>query len=314
MTRLAALAGALLLVLGLGAPAVLAAEPDLPHSGRVLMAFGGDLTVPAGEQADAVMVFGGDTVISGKVNAVVVVDGTATLRDATAESVLIVAGSLELEGTTVVLGNVRSFESSVAQAESAVVNGTIKGIDAELLALGAVLVPALLLLAVGFAIATLLAALVVAGMAARQLRSAERLMVHEPGWVFIVGLLVAIVTPIVALVAIVTVVGAPLGIGVLVAVLPAAGFVGYLVAAIFVGERILDGGRPATTGRPYRAAILGVVVLGAIGLVPGIGSLAVGIASLFGLGAVVLLAWRTLRGGGPAEMAANRGAALPIGA
>jgi hypothetical protein len=314
MKRLVALVGATLLVLGLAAPAVLAAQPDLPHTGRVLMAFGGDLTVPAGELADAVIVVQGDTIVSGQVNTLVVIDGTATLRDAQVESIVVLGGSLLLEGKTVVLGDIRSLESSVGRADSAVVQGSIKGIDAELFMLGAILVPALLLFAIGLALATILAGVILAGLAARQVRSAERLIVHEPGWVLVVGLLAAIGTPILAVIAIVTIVGAPLGIGVLIAVLPAAAFIGYLVAAIFLGERILDGTRPATTERPYRAAILGVVILQAVGILPGIGALVTGVASLFGLGAIFLLAWRTLRGHGSGEVLATHGAPMPIGA
>jgi len=313
--RIAALIGVSLLAIGIAAPVVLAAQPDLPHTGRVLMAFGGDLTVPTGELADAVVIVGGDVSIGGQVNAVVIVDGTATLRDAQVESILVVSGSLLLEGETIVLGDIRSIESSVGQDETAVLHGTVKGIDAELFMIGAMLVPALLLFALGLALATIVAGVILAGLAARQVRAAERLIVDEPGWALIVGLLVAIVAPILAVIAIITVVGAPLGISVLIAVLPAAAFVGYLVAAIFIGERLLEGRRPADpVARPYRAAIVGIVILQVVGLVPGLGALVTGVASLFGLGAIVLLAWRTLRGSGSGQVVAPHGAPQPMGA
>jgi hypothetical protein len=314
MKRLAATLGALLVVAALAAPVVLAADTDLSHTGRVVMAFGGDLTVPAGEQADVAIVGDGDIVVSGQVNTVVVLDGTATLRDATVESVVAIRGTVELEGATTVSGDIRSIESTVHQAEGVTIGGAIKGVDSELFMLGAVLIPALFLLAIGFALATIVAGLLLVAVGSRQVRAAERLIVREPGWVFIVGLLAAIVTPIVAIIAIVTIVGAPLGISVLLGVLPALAFVGFLVAGVFVGERIVgDGTELDPTHRPYKAALVGIVVLQVIGLIPAIGGLATGIASLFGLGAIVLLAWRTMRGTGAGQVAPTS-APLPIGA
>jgi hypothetical protein len=314
MRRLAAFFASLFVIAALGAPVVLAADSELSHSGRVLMAFGGDMTVPAGEQADVVFVADGDALVSGQVNTVVVIEGTATLRDATVESVVTVNATVNLEGSTVVLGDVRAIGSTVHRAETATLDGAIKGLDAELLMVGAVLVPALFLLALGFALATIVAGLLLVAIGSRQVRAAERLIVHEPGWVFVVGLLVAIVSPILAIIAIVTVVGAPLGMGVLIAVLPALAFVGYLVSGIVLGERILGTGTATEpVQRPYKAALVGIIVLQVIGLIPFLGGLATAAASLFGLGAIVLLAWRTMRGAGTGQPLPTN-APLPIGA
>ena len=107
----------LLLAAIVGAPVALAADEDLPHSGRVLMAFGGDIALPVGEQADVVFVVNGDADIAGTVNTLTVIEGTATLHGATVENVVIVSGTLALEEGTTVTGNVRSIESTVTQAE-----------------------------------------------------------------------------------------------------------------------------------------------------------------------------------------------------
>jgi hypothetical protein len=149
MKRLAGLFGAVVLVAAIGAPVVLAADEDLPTTGRVLMAFGGDIAVPAGEQADVVFVANGDADIAGTVNTLTVIDGNATLRAATVEHVVVVSGSLALEDGSTVLGDVRSIESTVTQAEGTEIAGAVKGVDAELIALGAFLGPALLLFAIG---------------------------------------------------------------------------------------------------------------------------------------------------------------------
>ena len=117
MKRLAGLFGAILLVAAFAAPVAMAADEALPHTGRVLMAFGGDIAVPAGEQADVVFVANGDADIAGTVNTLTVIEGNATLHGATVETIVIVSGTLALEEGTTVLGNVRSIESTVTQAE-----------------------------------------------------------------------------------------------------------------------------------------------------------------------------------------------------
>ena len=55
MRRIVAIAVAMLIVMLFLVPVALAADA-LPHSGRVLISTQGDITIPAGEQADFVMV------------------------------------------------------------------------------------------------------------------------------------------------------------------------------------------------------------------------------------------------------------------
>jgi len=314
MKRMAGLFGAILLLTAFAAPVVMAADEDLPNTGRVLMAFGGDISVPAGEQADVVFVANGDADIAGTVNTLTVIEGNATVHGATVESIVIISGTVALEEGTTVLGNVRSIESTVTQAEGVEIAGDIKGIDAELIALGAFLGPAMLLFAIGMFMAALVAGLLLAAVGARQVRAAERVIADEPLKVFGVGLLGAFAIPILAIVAIVTIVGAPLGIGILLGLLPLLAFVGFLVAGIFVGEELLGTRKEPAVARPYKGAVLGIVVLQVIGLVPFIGGLATAVASIVGLGAILLLGWRTIRGTGAGQTAAPMSAPAPIGA
>ena len=314
MKRLAGLFGAILLVAAFGAPVVLAADEELPTTGRVLMAFGGDISVPAGEQADVVFVANGDADIAGTVNTLTVIDGNATLRAATVEHVFIISGSLALEDGSTVLGDVRSIESTVTQAEGTEIAGEIKGVDAELIALGAFLGPALLLFAIGLLLASLAAGLLLVAVGTRQVRAAEQVIATEPLKVFGTGLFAAILIPIVAIVAIVTIVGAPLGLGILLGALPLLAFVGFLVGGIFLGEELLGTRKEPAAARPYRGALLGIVLLQVIGLVPFVGGLATAVASILGLGAILLLGWRTARGTGAGQAATPMSAPAPIGA
>jgi hypothetical protein len=313
MKRFAALFASLVFITAIAAPVALAADETLPPSGRVLMAFGGDITVPAGEQADVVLVANGDAAIHGTVNTLTVIEGTATVHGATVEDVVVISGTLALEDGTEVLGNVRSIESTVTQTEDVVIGGDIKGLDAELIALGAFLGPAMLLFAIGMLLASLVAGLLLAGLGSRQVRAAERVISEEPLQVFVIGLVAAIAIPVLAIVAMITIVGAPLGLGILFGVLPALAFVGFLVAAIFLGEEVLGTRKEPMAERPYRAALLGIVVLQVVGIVPFVGGLVTAVASILGVGAILLLAWRTLRSG-TSRTAAAHGHPAPISA
>jgi hypothetical protein len=314
MKRMAGLFGAILVVAAFAAPVALAADEELPATGRVLMAFNGDISVPAGEQADVVFVANGDADIAGTVNTVTVINGTATLHGSTVDAVVAINGTVALEEGTTVLGNVRSINSTVTQAAGVEIAGDIKGFDAELVTIGMLLAPALLLFALGMALASLAAGLLLAAVGARQVRAAERVIADEPLKVFGVGLLSAIVIPIVAIVAMITVVGAPLGLGILLGFLPLVAFVGFLVAGTFIGEELLGTRKEPAAERPYRGALLGIVLLQVIGLVPFIGGLATAVASVLGLGAILLLGWRVIRGTGTSQTAAPMSAPAPIGA
>ena len=82
MRRLPLILGAMVIALLLSVPAVLAADPAMAHDGRVLVSTGGDVTLPAGEHADAVVVVNGHATIGGDVNTVLVIDGSAEFSGA----------------------------------------------------------------------------------------------------------------------------------------------------------------------------------------------------------------------------------------
>lgn len=292
MRRLIVFMAAVVLAIGLAAPTVLAAQPTVDHTGTVLMAFNGDVTVPSGDVADAVIVTGGTATIHGTVESVVVLDGSAILEGASVQSVVVTGGSVTIDAASTVTGDVRTLGATATVDPAATVGGTVSSLETDLVAATAVIAPAILLFMLGLALVTIVAGLALAALAARQVRSAEMLMNTEPVQTFVVGLAGLIVIPFVAILAMITVIGAPLGLAILLVVWPAAAFAGYLVAGIWIGERLL--GRMSQAERPerpYMAAVVGLLVLPIISIVPFVGA----IASLFGFGAVLLLAWRTFR-------------------
>jgi hypothetical protein len=132
------------------------------------------------------------------------------------------------------------------------------------------------------------------------------LISREPVTTLLAGLAGLFGIIIVGTVAIVTIVGIPLGLAILLGVLPLMLMVGYLVAAIWIGEWILrQSSQGRAPGRPYLAAIVGTLVMGVVSIIPVVG----GLVSFMGFGAVVLLMWRTFRGETTGSASAPRSAA-----
>jgi hypothetical protein len=311
MRSIIGIVGALIVAVLLLVPAVLAAEP-LPNTGRVLISTEGDISVAAGQHADLVVVVNGTATIEGEVKTIVAVDGAAVLTGARTETVISIGSPVTLGDGTVVLGDVMVLDAVVERIGDAEVGGAVRDLQGELIGLGAVLAPALFLLWIGFGLATIAAGLLVAGLAARQVRAAEELISREPGTTVVAGLLAVVVIPVVALLLIVTVIGAPLGIGILIELWPLAAFLGYLVAGIWLGDWLLHRLQPAVArSRPFLPAVVGILLLQVLSLVPILALVAM-IASLFGFGAVVLLAWRTVRSSGAPRPAVASAAPAPV--
>lgn len=215
MKRLMGIAGAVLVVFAMFVPVVLAADP-LPHTGRVLISTGGDVSLPAGERADLVVVVNGTATIQGEVNTIVAIDGAAILLGARTETIVAVRSPVDLGPETVVQGDVLTLDSLVHQAANAQIQGQVSDLATVLIGIGAVLGPAILLMWIGFGLATVVAGLLLAGLAARQVREAETLISQEPIKALASGIVGLFVLPIVALLLIATLIGAPLGVGILI--------------------------------------------------------------------------------------------------
>ena len=296
MKRLVGIAGAMLIALVVLAPVALAADP-MAHTGRVLVSTEGDFTLAADDQANVVVVINGTGTILGNANTIVVVDGALDLQGAHIETVVAVRSPVEIGPDSVVTGDVMTLDSLVHQTGNADVQGEVTDLPSLLVGFGVVLAPALLLLWIGFGLAMIAAGLLLAGLAARQVRQAEAIISHEPVMAFATGVVGLIAFPLVAVLLIVTLVGAPLGLAVLLQVWPLVAFVGYLIAGIWIGEWVLRRMSPEQVReRPYLAAVIGLLILGFLGIIPVL-AIVTALASLFGFGAVLLVAFRTIRSG-----------------
>ena len=305
MNRILALLGALILLLAIVSPVAADDPTTTSGAGRVLLAINGDVTLPGGEQADAVIVINGTATISGTADSVVVVNGDVVTADAVISNLVVVRGHGELGAGTRILNDVRTLDATVDRDPAATVSGSIAGLEQDVAGVALFLGAAAILIWIGFGVATLLAALLLAALAARQIRSAGLLISNETGKSVLAGVLALIVPPVVAVLLVISIVGIPAGLGLLLVIWPAVAFIGYLVAAIWLGDWLLNRSRTAQDRpqRPYLAATVGVVVVTVAGIIP----LFTFAISVVGMGAVLLAAWRTFRGEGARTMVLQAG-------
>jgi len=290
MRRWLSVIGLLVLMAWSAVPA-LAADGQFSTTGRVVVSVGGDETLPADDQADAVVVVDGDALIEGHATAVVVVNGTVTLTGAQVETLVIVNGTANIGPGTTIARDVFQLNGTVNLDDAATVQGDVRSMAVDLAAIGVALGLLGLVLWAGWILVTLVVGLLLAAFASRQVRLVEWVISTRPLHTFLVGLAMLIVPPIVAVLLMATVVGLPIGLGLLLFAWPMLAFVGYLVGAIWIGEWILrKSGRPAPERRPYLASIIGLVVAMLLSLFP----LFAALISLWGMGGVTIAGWRTL--------------------
>jgi cytoskeletal protein CcmA (bactofilin family) len=291
--RRASSVAAVLAIAALVAPAAAGAAGTGGHSGDAVVVISGDVTVPRGETVKGVYIAHGDARIAGRVDGDVVVFSGDVVVSGTIDGDLFTAGGqAHLLRTAEVTGDVDYGNDRPQVALDARVHGDIakKGwpdLGGLLPVIGGILV----WLAVG--VSTLLLGVLLLLIAPRAAdlnrRSRERV-----GPTIAIGIAILIVLPIVAFVAGITVVGLPLALGILLALLPIAA-VAYTVSAWVLGRRILKPPRERLL-----SLLVGVAILWALSLIPIVGPL-VGLAAvIFGLGLIgsAIGAARNPSGGG----------------
>lgn len=287
----------LIAVMALGAATPAAAQDGTTTTsigdGRIRVAIDGDLTLPAGDVADVVVVIDGNARIEGTAKAVAVIDGALTLTSGSVvDRIAIVRGTADIGAGATVTNDVLELDSVVTIDPAATVTGEVRSLAVDLAGVGVALGILGLIAWGAFALLTWVAGLALAAFGSRQVRSAEWLISREPLKAFLAGLGMVVVPPIVAVLLMATVVLLPVGLALLLIVWPVLAFLGWLVGATWIGDWILrTAGRARPERRPYLAVTIGLVVATLASLIPLVGA----VISLFGTGAVALAGWRMLR-------------------
>ena len=288
-----------------------AASNDSANRRDFALRINGDYTVRPGESIGTLVVIRGNAAVEGTVrDALVVIDGRADVNGGTVDGdITVISGDASLASGSRV-HNLTLIRSGLRQDPGATITGSVER-RSRLFFPGAALLLGILFW-IGATVLSLLAGLAFAAVGGRQLESAAASLTAAPGHTVLGGLAVVIGLPIVAVLAIVTVIGIPAGLGLLIFVLPTCVLLGHLVAGTWLGMLILHRApRPDGSAHPYLEAVLGIGILQAALLVPGIGFLAVGLIGLWGTGGIAYLAWRAFRGSPPPAVALPPAAGVP---
>jgi hypothetical protein len=250
------------------------------------------VSIAADDTVDAVVVINDNAVIEGDVDdALVVVRGTATVNGNVSGDIFVVEGTLNLSESATV-DNVTLVRSDLNRADGATITGDLEeNANYSELGWGAAIFS--IVFWIGLTIAILLASLLVMALFGRQIRQAAETITARPLETGVTGLATWVILPIVAILAFVTIIGIPVGLGILLVVMPLLGLMGYIVASYWLGAKL--GSMMNLRVGPYALLIIGLVLLQLVGLIPWFGGLLAFIATLMGTGALVYYLWRARR-------------------
>jgi hypothetical protein len=267
-------------LIAVAAAALPATALGADDAGDPIIVISGPAVVEAGETVEAVIVGKGDARIDGTVDGdVFVFDGDVTLTGAVEGDLVTIAGTAFLRPGANVTGDVVFSDEAPVIAPAASVGGSVddEGWDGPSGALGLIGAVALWLAMTisGLALGALLVLLLP--------RAADALIVQaESGLAvaFAIGIAVVIGLPAIAAIAAVTLVGVPLAVAMMLALLPLAA-VAYVVTAWTLGRSLVKEPRSRVI-----AFLAGFAILRAIALIPLLGLIAWLVAVTIGLGLI----------------------------
>jgi cytoskeletal protein CcmA (bactofilin family) len=251
----------------------------------------GTVAIPQGERVGEVVVFSGSVDVDGVVTGdIVILDGPVTVTGQVNGSVIAADGVVRLAASARVGGDVLASEP-IRIRPGAKVGGEARGetrfsLEAPLAVLGKLLGP------VAISISVLLTGLVLVWLAPRGADAVADALTAAPlaslGW----GILLALAVPVTAVALVVSVLGLPLGLA-LVLSLGLWWLIGLTWAAWCAGRGLVH----APRGRSV-AFVAGWAILAAVGLVPILNAAAWTLAPVLGIGALVVAVWHARRGTG----------------
>jgi hypothetical protein len=268
--------------------APLAPQPVEGPSKDVQIRINGPIHIASGDTASSVWVVNHDATIDGIVrDGLGVINGDARITGHVEGGVVIVNGRLELGPGARIDRDVMLYRSTIVRANDAIIGGVVHTQTGFSVGAGAAW-----LVWLSFTIVVVLAGLLFAEIAPVTLTESASVLIGNGGRAVVTALLVVVGVPTLAVLSFATVIGIPLGLTLILVVIPALTFVGYLVAGSVVGAAMV--GRMSSSGAwpaRYRAIALGLVTLQFAVALPVVGGLIGFIASLLGAGALVARSW-----------------------
>lgn len=252
---------------------------------------------------------------------VVIFNGPATIEGTVRGDVLVFNGNLEISGT--VTGDVACFNGDVTLADGARVGGDLvtqsrpdiasgasvegdrRRVNVEV-ALGRIGWISRFAVWVAISVSTLVFGLLLVAFAPRAAEAAAVAAVRGVGRSIIWGLLLFFGIPIVSVIALVTLVGIPFGLGMLLA-LALIYTLGYTASSFALGRALVK--LPTS---PFLAFLAGWGIVRVVSLIPFLGGLVSFVAVVYGLG-ILAVAARPKPAGAVTPVAAPPPPPMPVG-
>ncbi|MGD9712958.1 MAG: hypothetical protein AB7V46_12935 [Thermomicrobiales bacterium] len=247
----------------------------------------GDTTIAAGESVNAGLIVNGDVTVDGTVtDTLIVVNGTATINGVVGSELVVVSGDLVLNAGSEV-DDVMLVSSNLTQDPAAVVTGEIEEQDNDF-SLGRGLAIFSVVWWIGLVILGVVAAIIFAWLGRAQLFGSVETLRSSFVPSLITAIVLFIALPLIAAVIVFTLVGAPLGLSILFALLPVLLLIGWIVLGTWIASYIIKSDSQAAA---IGTAALGAVILALISLIPFV-AIIVLLAAMLGAGAVVYRSFR----------------------
>jgi cytoskeletal protein CcmA (bactofilin family) len=238
----------------------------------------GRAEVRSGETVDNVFIVDGPVVIEGTVrDAVVAVNGDIRVDGTVEDDVVAIDGRVTISSSGTVEGDVISRNRPVTDGE---LGGSWQEWDLTQWD-ATTAIAGRLVMWLAFSISSLVLGLLLLLIAPRAAEATESVGRRRLGATILWGVVLLIGLPIVAALALITLVGIPLGLWLLLA-LWFIYWIGYTVGAWVLGRRIVR------TASPFLAFLAGWAILRVLALIPIVGGLAWLAAVIVGLGAIVV--------------------------
>ena len=288
------------LVLAFG-PAIVGAAAQ-PGEAEDQIVLSGTVEVPRGREVDEVVVLHGSALIDGVAfGDVIVLDGGITIDGQVSGSVIAMDGSVRLGSSAHVGGDVTA-RGRVAMAEGAVVDGRIRQ-HAAFTWRAPLSLFGRFATWLAVTVSTLLLGLAIVFLSPRGVEAAFDAARNAPWFAAAWGAGLIVGIPVLAVVAMASLVVLPLGLAVALA-LALAAFVGYGLAGYALGRLVW-----ANPERQVVAFLVGWGALRLVGLIPYVSGVTFVLAAAFGLGAAAVATWRSRSE--PGKHRGRRAATLP---
>jgi hypothetical protein len=265
-----------------------------------LVVLTGRATVAEGETVDTVVIFDGPAVVEGTVReGVFAFNGPVTVSGRVGEDVVAFNGQVTLESGAEVGGDVSARKG--VDDQGATVGGDVRRNVTRFFDRPFTRFVGRFVIWLAASVSILLLGVFLILLVPRALDALHdtwRTAIGSSiGW----GLLLFIGLPLLAILSLVTLLGIPFGVGLLLALF-AVYAIGYTVTTWILGRRLVK--PPASR---FLAFMAGWAILRLVALVPILAGIAWFVAVIFGLGALLITAWRARRGGVVPEAASIPG-------